>query len=136
MIAKERKPSHGELRWFGLVLLAVFGVFGLLVRARGGETAPIALWMVGGVLAIAYYSVPALRRPLHGAWMRLVYPLSWLVSHLLLGGIYFLVLTPLGFLMRIVGHDPLRRRPPPSDRSSYWLVQRSSDKVARYYQKF
>lgn len=136
MIPKKPKPSQAELRWFGLILLAVFGVIGLLVRAQGGEAAPIALWTVGGVLAIAYYAVPALRRPLHGAWMRLVYPLSWLISHLLLGGIYFLVLTPLGVLMRILGHDPLRRRPPPSGTPSYWLVQRSSDEAASYYRKF
>ena len=39
-----------------------------------------------------------------------VFPIGWVVSHLLLGVVYFLVLTPIGLTLRALGRDPLERR--------------------------
>jgi hypothetical protein len=57
------------------------------------------------------------------------------VSHLLLLVVYYLVLTPIGLLMRLIGYDPLQRR---FDRSaqSYWTPHDPAADDARYFKQF
>jgi hypothetical protein len=45
--------------------------------------------------------------------------LAWCNTRLLLGIVYYIVITPTGALMRLLGRDPMDRRL--KDRSSYWL---------------
>ena len=52
-------------------------------------------------------------------WMALARALGYINSRVLLPLTYYLVLTPLGFVLRLTGHDPLHRRRPPQD--SYWV---------------
>lgn len=43
-------------------------------------------------------------------WWRLVRVLGWINSRVLLTALFVLLLTPIGLLWRLIGHDPLRRR--------------------------
>ena len=136
MIDRNRKPSQKELRWFGAMLLLLFAAVGLVAYWKAGaKTTASLLWSLGGLVALAYYSVRPLRRPIYAAWMKLVYPLGWILSHLLLGTIFFLVITPIGFLMRLFGRDPMRRQLEVST-PSYWLPHRPTSQAARYFQQF
>ncbi len=126
------RPSAGELRWFGLTLLAVFGVVGALLAWRLESLAAArALWLTGALLAAVYYAVRPLRVPLFRAWMAAVTPIGWAVSHALLALIYYLVLTPIGLVRRALGRDALDRR---FDRSapSYWTEHDPGGDVSRY----
>ena len=93
-----------------------------------------AIMASGAVLCVAYYAVAPLRLPMYLGWMRLVFPIGWVVSHLLFGVIYFLVLTPIGLTLRLIGHDPLRRHRPPSA-VSYWTEHPVADQD-RYFRQF
>ena len=118
-----RNPSRRDLAWFGAVLLLFFAVIGAIVgRALTSDVARNVLWGAGAVLALVYYAVPGLRRPMFVGWMYAAYPMGFIVSHLLLGLVYFGVVTPIGLLMRAVGHDPMARR---FDRSAptYWIAR-------------
>ena len=69
-----------------------------------------------------YYAIPNVRRLLYLGWMRVFYPIGWVVSHLLLAIVYYLVLTPIGLVMRLFGGDPMHRG---FDRSAKLLVRPS-----------
>ena len=43
------------------------------------------------------------------AWMHLVSPIGLVITHVLLAGIYYLIITPIGVAMRLLGRDPLKR---------------------------
>jgi len=79
--------------------------------------------------------VPSLRRPMFVGWMYAAYPLGFIVSHVLLGLVYFGVVTPIGLLLRAVGHDPMTRR---FDRSAktYWIAREQTRDVRRYFRQF
>ena len=131
-----RNPSRRDLAWFGAVLLLFFAVVGGVVgRTLASDVARNVLWGAGAGLALVYYSVPALRRPMFVGWMYAAYPIGLLVSHLLLGLVYFGVVTPIGLLMRAVGHDPMARR---FDRSAstYWIARKQARDVRRYFRQF
>jgi len=113
-------PIQGSSnRALGLVFAAVFLIIGTFPIAVGG--AP-RIWSVGvaaGFLAIAL-AVPRLLGPLNRVWTYLGLLLHRIVSPAVLGVMFFLVITPVGLLMRVFGKDPLRLRFDASA-PSYWL---------------
>jgi hypothetical protein len=110
MIELGREPSRRELNLFGAMLLAVAGLAGALVRWRfDASTAALAIWSVGGLLALLHLAFPVLRRPIYFGWMYVTYPIGWVISHAILAVIFYLVITPTGLLLRSIGWNPLQR---------------------------
>jgi hypothetical protein len=115
-----RNPTTRELRWFaGLWFPAFCGVAGLwLVRhQRPGLAA--AWWTATAFLAIAGVVSPPAIRPIYRFLIRVTFPIGWVLSHLVVAAAYFLVITPVGLLMRR-WHDPMRRTFEPWA-PSYWI---------------
>jgi hypothetical protein len=131
-----RNPSRRDLAWFGAGLLLFFLCVGAIAgRAMHAPVVRHTLWGIGAVLALVYYAVPATRRAMFVGWMVAAYPVGYVVSHLLLGLIYFGVVTPIGLAMRVVGYDPMCRR---FDREAptYWVRRASGADVTRYFRQF
>lgn len=131
-----RHPAAKELRWFGVLLAAFVAVAGAL--AHWQFEAPAAariIWAAGAALAAIYAVVRPLRRWIYLGWIYAAFPIGWTVSHLLLGAAYYLVLTPIGLLVRWTKGDPLDRT---LDRSasSYWAERRPVRDVRRYFRQF
>ena len=63
---------------------------------------------------------PALLHPMNHAWMKLALLLNRIVTPIITGILFFLVVTPMGVIMRWPGKDPLRMRSDPAAKS-YWL---------------
>lgn len=136
LIEKNREPSAPELRWFGLLLAVFLCLIGLLAWWRSGSTVTRNVLVgIGLVMAAVYYAVPQLRRTIFLVWMAAVYPIGWTVSHLMLAATFYLVLTPIGWAMRLAGRDPMQRR---FDResTSYWVEHDPSTNSARYFRQF
>jgi len=104
-------PSPRQLREFGLLIGTVFpGVLGWLLPALHGHPfREWTLWIGIPALALGIAWPRGLAWPYRG-WMALGHGLGWINSHLILGAVYLLVLQPIALLMRILGHDPLRRQ--------------------------
>ncbi len=136
LIDKNREPTPGELRLFGVLLAIFFGLLGGLVLYRVGSwTIPTVIWTAALLICAFYYAVPAARRIVFHAWMTAVYPIGWIISHALLAMIYYLAITPIGVVMRLCGRDPLQRA---LDRSAktYWTPHNVSEDTGRYFQQF
>ncbi len=73
---------------------------------------------LGAYLLLIGLAVPRLAVPFHRGWMKLARALGWINSRVLLGLLYYGVLTPAGVVMRLFGRDPLRRR---TAAASYWV---------------
>ena len=131
-----RTPSRRDLAWFGAVLFLFFVVIGAMIgRALSSDVVRNVAWSAGAILALVYYAVPGLRRAMFVGWMYAAYPIGYVVSHVLLGLVYFGVVTPIGLLMRAIGHDPMTRR---FDRSAptYWIERQQVSDVKRYFRQF
>ena len=113
-----RGPSD---RNFGLVFAVVFAVIGLLPWVFGR---PVRTWgIVAAALFLAVALVaPRILAPLNKLWLKLGLLLHRVVSPIVLGIMFFLVITPMGLLMKVFGKDPLRLR---FDRgaSTYWIAR-------------
>ncbi len=136
LISINRNPSKSELQWFGLLTAAFFVFLGAVVSWWSGwsPTPFVALAAVGVTFGVVYYGVRSLRRPLYLGWMRAVYPIGWVISHLMLGLVYFVVMTPIGLFMRMIGRDALNL---PFDRgaNTYWTPRKRASSE-RYFRQF
>ena len=114
----------------------MFGVAGLAPRAgvpRVGVA--IALALVGVVGALAIVVAPALGSRIYRGWMLSALPMSWTVSRLALGVVYYVVLTPIGLLLRATGYDPLALRSDPTATSN-WIKRDRPRDPDRYFRQF
>lgn len=136
MMRIDRDPGRRELAVFAVVLPVTFALLGFIVGHRFGFTAARnGLWAVGAALAAAYIVIPRLRRPLYVGMSVAVYPIGWLLSHIILLTVFLLVVTPIAALLRVRGNDPLQRRFDPAV-PSYWVPRHPAGDVRRYFQQF
>ena len=105
-------------RAFGLVLAAVFVVLSLSPLRTGGRVRVPALCVAGALLLIALVR-PVLLHTLNRAWTMLGLLLGQIVNPVVTAVLFFLVFTPIGFISRLLGNDPLRLKMPQAD--TYWI---------------
>jgi hypothetical protein len=106
-------------RHFGVLFTIVFAALAGINYFRSGYA---YLWLVGvsALIGVVTLARPQLLRPFNALWMRFAALLHRIVSPLVLGAIFYLVLTPVGVLQRLTGRDTMRRRPEPQAKS-YWV---------------
>jgi hypothetical protein len=128
------KATSKEVRKFGLMFTSIFLAIGLYMVFR----TEIDLWRVFIGAAILFlmaslYALPVLR-PLYIGWMAFAMALAWINTRILLGIVYYLVLTPIGLLMRVFGKDEFGLR---FDRStvSYWIPKEQQPIEKRRYEQ-
>lgn len=106
-------------RTFGLVFTALFAIIAVFPLFSGGG---IQWWSLALALSFLIVALvfPKVLTPLNRAWTRFGLLLHKIVNPIVLGFLFYVVVTPLGLLMRLFGKDPLRLH---WDRrgSTYWI---------------
>ncbi len=113
-------PEPRQLRVFAATGLAIIFAIGVALWLGGGTTLTGAILL--GILAAA--GVAGL---VHPQSLRLVYvlsatltaPIGWALSHLVIAVLFYLVITPVGLLMRASGRDPMELRKRRDDTSCW-----------------
>jgi hypothetical protein len=118
-----RTATTKEVRDFGILFGILGGVAAAWMAWRGSGLWPIPL-LVGSGFLLGGVAVPAMLRPLHAAWMALARVLAWVNTRLLLGIFFYCIMTPVAFVMRVGGWDPLGKV---FDKraGSYWVKRTS-----------
>lgn len=131
------KPSPKELRQFAGIWfpLACAMVCYFVYRATGSWYWPSWLGGIGAVLAVIAFFVPAVAQRLFVAWMMAAFPIGWTISHVLMGLIYFLLITPMGLVMRWCGRDAMGRKFQP-ERNSYWVPHQAPHDKQQYFRQY
>jgi hypothetical protein len=123
-----------QLRQFAFLAPVGFALIGFSVwRATHSSTAWIALAAFGVLLALAGAVRPGLVRPVYLVALAVAFPIGWVVSNLAFLALYYLVLTPLALLFRLVGRDALVLRRPRTD--SHWIDRGPSSEASRYWRQ-
>jgi hypothetical protein len=102
---------------------AVFATFCAIVSALSWYHAGRhwSWWLVAAVLfALAGWLRPHWLAPLNWLWTRLGLVLAAVISPVVMAIVFYACIAPIGFLMRLLGKDPLRLRYEP-DAESYWI---------------
>lgn len=100
------------LRKFGLSTGAIVVVLFAFLLPWLFELEAIPLWP--WVIALALW-LPALLRPallnsVYRVWMKIGMALGWVNSRIILGLVFYVIIFPMGMLLRLFGKDPMRRK--------------------------
>jgi len=127
-------PNRRELKQFALAWILFFGALSVYCVWAGRPPAAVVFAIVATVGVIEFLRRGALR-PVFVVATILALPIGWVISHLVMMAVYYVVLTPIGLIMRLVGYDPLQRT---IDRSAktYWQPRETNEDPARYFKQY
>jgi ABC-type uncharacterized transport system permease subunit len=115
------KIETGSERGFGLVFAAVFLIIFLVPLIVRGA-AHYWVLSIAAAFAVIALVAPHILKPLNTLWFRFGMLLGAIIAPLVMMAIFFLVVTPTGLLMRLLGKDPLRLKRTGSEKS-YWILR-------------
>lgn len=122
-----------SLKKFGVTMGTAFLVIGTIIFLKHKQINQVA-----GALSAAFFlsafTLPGALKPLYIFWMRLALVLSWINTRLILTALFYLILTPIGLLMRIFGADLLNRKTE-KDKESYWSESAQKEFNPRDYER-
>ncbi len=130
-------PNRKQLQNFGIIALVASAIICLLLYLLKGIAIQWALAIFAAGFIIFLGSMISLRltRMIYVCLVAVTFPIGLVVSFTLLMAFYFLLFTPLGFIFRLMGRDPLRRKFDPTA-DSYWLQRNTPENPERYFQQF
>jgi hypothetical protein len=129
-------PSRRTLRQFAAIWLLLFLALGYKhFFKEGHHTSGIVLSCLAMLVGIPGLLQPSLVRWVFIGSIVLTFPIGWLVSQLLLGVLFFLVITPAALFFRLRGRDLLGRTPA-KDRATFWTKKNMPQDVRSYFRQF
>ena len=109
-------PSNKK---FGLLFFGVFFALALYAYSKNEATLVIGLLLLlSGFFLISSFFYQGLLSPLNKAWFLLGLALGKIVSPIVLGIIFFGLITPIALIARLLGRDELKLKRP--KKSTYW----------------
>ena len=130
-------PNRKVLRSFGIIALTALTLIALLFHVFKGLDIRWALiiFAAGFIIFLSSMISEKLTRIIYLGLVIATLPVGWTVSFILLAAFYFLLLTPLGFIFRLLGRDLLHRRFD-SAAKSYWVARGPQENLDRYFHQF
>ena len=130
-------PPSKQLRQFAGLLILFGGIAGFLFFKKDWVSLATAQWIWGvcAGLGLVGLALPVLIRPVYVVMMAISFPIGLVISTVLLGIIFYLVITPVGLLMRLLGYDAMHRKLDPA-MTSYWIKRPAQTAVGRYFRQF
>ncbi len=115
---KNTEIKIGSNKSFGIVFFIVFLLIAIYPLLNNGE---LRIWSL--IIAMIFLVLGIINSkfltPLNKLWFRFGLLLGKVISPLIMGIIFFLVVTPTAFIMKIIGKDLLNLRF--NKKKSYWI---------------
>lgn len=126
-------PNDPELRRFGWLMGALLALLlGGLVPWWLGQGLPLWPWMAGTLIALVGLLRPAWLRPLYQGWLSLGAALGWVNSRTILAIVFYLLVLPIGLVLRLLGKDPMQRG---FDAKATTYRVKSADRATNHFER-
>jgi len=124
--------SKRDIKSFGITMgIILFIISGLLMYYNK------EIYQVIGIIALTFVGLglilPVVLKPLYFVWMTFAAILGWVMTRVILSLVFYLIITPIGLLTRIIGEDFLALKKKNLD--SYWNHRDSSIELNQDYEK-
>jgi hypothetical protein len=132
-----RNPTPKQLNQFGFIWLGFLSFFGVMAWVKLDEPSLAkGLWVAAIVVPVIGWLAPAFMRLVFVGMSYAAWPIGFVVSHVILALVYYLVMTPIGLVMRLFGYDPMTRRRD-STGASFWIARTGrNDGPESYFRQF
>ena len=126
-------PDRKTLRQFGVIAFVGFGILAALAYYEklifsfglGDARIPLVTGfaVVGSVALLFSLVAPKANRLLYVGLTLLAFPIGFVLSYVIMGALYFLVIGPIAVAFRLFGRDPMHRAYDPKA-PTYWSTAR------------
>ena len=126
------KSGKKELREFGLTIGIFLSLLGGIALWRGKAIYPYFL-ISGAFFILSGIFLSFILKPLQKAWMAFSIILGFFMSRVILTVLFYLVLTPIGILTKLLGKDILNQKID-KNKASYWHARDEKLKDVKSYE--
>ena len=123
---KNIKTSNKDFRSFGIIIgIILIMVAGLLFYYE--ETSYQIVIVLAGIFIGFGITIPILLKPVYLIWMTFAIILGWVMTRVILSIVFYLIITPIGLITRLLGEDFLGLKR--SNLDSFWNNRDNSIKI-------
>jgi hypothetical protein len=115
---KNIKEDKTTLRKFGFTVGTVLLLVGIVLYLIG-KSSSVVFGGIGILLILFGLILPNILKPLNKIWMTLAVILGWFMSRVILFILYYVIITPIGIFLKLIGKDFLHLKIDKSSKS-YW----------------
>ena len=118
MYKMNKKKRMSSNRSFGFVFFVVFLILAFWPIKSGGD---IIIW---SIIVSSFFFILAvinskILTPFNRLWTKFGFALGAVIAPIVMGIIFFVIITPIGLTMRLMGKDVLMKKY--SEKLSYWI---------------
>ena len=135
-------PNLSERRTFAKSLVIGFPCVALALLLIGRITSgtwntELSLWIggIGASTGIIFWLIPQISKPFYLLWYCIACCIGIVLGNILLGILFYLAITPIGLIMKLLGRDPLRRSID-KNANTYWIDVENTKGPTRYFRQF
>ena len=130
---KNIKSEKSDLRKFGITIGLILLIIAGFLFWKEKESYQIFL-TVGTILFVLVILVPAVLKPIYWIWMIFATILGWIMTRVILSLLFYIIIVPIGLILRAFGKQFLKLRWDKS-KGSYWNYRTNEHLQNENYEK-
>ena len=129
---KNIKTSNKDIRSFGITIGIILFIISAILFYYYKSSYQIIAYLGGGLIVLGII-IPILLKPIYILWMTFAIMLGWVMTRVILSIVFYIIITPIGLITRLLGEDFLNLKNINAD--SYWNYRDSSEELNQNYEK-
>jgi hypothetical protein len=130
---KNIKSNKSEWKKFGIMMGVILTLIGLFLFWKRNDYFAY-VFLLAALFFISGLFLPSLLKPVFKVWMALSVVMGYMMTRIIMVIIFYLIVTPIGFIASLTGKKFLDMK---IDKSvnSYWIVKEKTQKTQNDYEK-
>lgn len=130
-------PDAAELKTFGKTMIIGFSIIALIILFVFDSPVSAIGLSLFGLTSFILSKIGKAAMIVYVPWMGIAFVMGTIVSNLILALLFFVIITPIGLIFKLLGRDPMNRTLD-KNCSSYWqdATNRDNDGINEYERQF
>ena len=124
--------SNKDIKSFGIVIGIILFIISGLLMYYNKESYQIIAIIASTFIGLGLI-FPIFLKPIYFVWMIFAAILGWVMTRVILSVVFYLIMTPISLITKLLGEDFLNLKKIESD--SYWNYRNSSEELNQDYEK-
>jgi len=130
---KNIKTGEKDIRIFGITMGIILLIIAAFLFLKEKESFQLFIYIAGSFISLGFL-IPIILKPIYLVWMIFAVILGWFMTRVIISLLYYIIITPIGLFLRIIGKDLLDLKEK-KNKKSYWNIRNSEDEQNQNYEK-
>lgn len=130
---KNIKTGKKDIRIFGITFAIIFLFIAGFLYYWEKDSFQLFIYLAGVFSGLGFI-LPIVLKPFYMVWMIFAVVLGWFMTKMILSLLFYIIITPIGLFLKIVGKDLLHLKDQ-KYKKSYWNIRNSEEEKNQNYEK-